>query len=487
MNEKLLVLPVLIPLISGIITGFVPSRSKKARNIFVFLSVFLNSLMILALLIAPPADTLILLRFTDAYSISLKADGAGSVFLALIAFLWLPTTLYSFEYMEHEDHLPRFYGFYLMCYGATAGAALSANLLTTYLFYLLLTGVTFPLIAHKRDQVSSAAAKKYLVYSFAGAIIALAGMIMLFSRIGCSEYVYGGTAGASAEGFFLPAAYLMTFIGFGVSAAVFPLHAWLPAACVAPAPADALLDSVALMNAGVFACIRCTFYAFGIAALAGTLAQKVTTAIAILTILFGSVMALREQHLERRLTYSTISNMSYILFGTSLMTSSGLTAGFSHMVFHGVIKLTLFSCAGTVLHKTGREFAPETTGLGRRMPLTFLTFFLAALALTGTPPLPGFISKMNLLLAASEADSPWATAGIVALLLSALLTAAYLLPLCVRAFLVSKEDEPAFTENDSDPGPLMLISFALLSLVILLLCVFAAPVMALLESTVCGY
>lgn len=121
------------------------------------------------------------------------------------------------------------------------------------------------------------------------------------------------------------------------------------------------------------------------------------------------------------------------------------------------------------------------------MPLTFLTFFLAALALTGTPPLPGFISKMNLLLAASEADSPWATAGIVALLLSALLTAAYLLPLCVRAFLVSKEDEPAFTENDSDPGPLMLISFALLSLVILLLCVFAAPVMALLESTVCGY
>ena len=134
MNEKLLVLPVLIPLISGIITGFVPSRSKKARNIFVFLSVFLNSLMILALLIAPPADALILLRFTDAYSISLKADGAGSVFLALIAFLWLPTTLYSFEYMEHEDHLPRFYGFYLMCYGATAGAALSANLLTTYHF-----------------------------------------------------------------------------------------------------------------------------------------------------------------------------------------------------------------------------------------------------------------------------------------------------------------------------------------------------------------
>ena len=476
----------LIPLLAGIFISLIPIHAKKVRNTLILLAVLANSLLIFLLLFFPPENALTVLSIAGSYSLSLLPDGAGKLFLALIAVLWPPATLYAFEYMDHEDHLPRFYGFYLMCYGATAGAALSANLLSMYFFYELLTLFTIPLIAHKEDRQSAAAARKYLIYSAAGTVLCLSGILMLFSRAGCTPFLFGGALSSYKGDSFLLTAYLLTFTGFGIKAGIFPLHAWLPAACVAPAPADALLDAVAVMNCAVFACIRCTFYVFGPALLSGTLVQHAAQAITVITILFGSVMALREQHIEKRLAYSTISNINYILFGITLMTHGGLLAAFSHMFFHAFMKLTLFSCAGTILCKTGREYAPETAGLGRRMPLTFLTFSLAALALTGTPPLPGFISKMNLLIAAAEAESVWAMAGTAALLVSALLTAAYLLPLCVRAFLVSKQDSCMFTERDRDPGLRMLIPFAVFSAAILFLSFCSAPLTELLERIIPG-
>ena len=486
MTEKLTVLPVLIPLLSAVVIRFLRFQRKKACNAFVFLAVLLNSLVILSLLIFPSSGTLTILRFGEEYSFALKADGAGRLFLGLTAFLWPTVTLYAFEYMEEEEQLPRFYSFYLMCFGITAGIALSANLLTMYFFYELLTLFAIPLIAHKGDRPSAAAAKKFALYAAAGAVFSLCGMLVFLRRAGCAEFTFGGAGCPPAGDAALLIAYLLLFIGFGVKAGIFPFHAWLPAACVSPAPADALLDAVAVMNCGVFACIRCSFYLFSPAVLAGTWAQQAALAITVVTILYGSAMALREQHLERRLAYSTISNISYILFGTALLTTNGLLAAFSHMLFHSIIKLTLFSCAGAILCKTGREYAPETTGLGRRMPLTFLTVMLAALALTGTPPLPGFISKANLLIAAGEADSFLAIAGITALLISALLTAAYLLPFSVRAFLTSREDMCVFTERDRDPGLLMLIPFAILSAAILALSFCSEPLMRLLQQIIAG-
>ena len=486
MSEKLLILPVLIPLLSGTVTGVYPFREKKTRDIFTFCASLFNSLLIFMLLLRRPAGSLTLLHLARDFSFSLRLDGAGMIFLALIAFLWPTAVLYSLEYMEHEENLPRFFAFYMMSYGATAGVALSANLLTMYFFYELLTLFTLPLVAHEGNRRSMRAARKYIIYSIGGAALSLTGILMLTSRVGCTEYLYGGTAGAFAGDSYLLTAYFLTFLGFGVKAAVFPLYAWLPAAGVAPTPVTALLHAVAVVKSGVFASIRSTFYAFCPAMLTGTWVQKAMLAMTAFTILFGSAMALREQHLKRRLAYSTVSNLSYILYGMSLLTSNGLVAGFSHMLFHGIIKITLFFCAGTVLCKTGREYAPETVGLGRKMPLTFSTFALASLALTGTPLLPGFISKMNLLTAGAELGTPWAMAGVIALLLSALLTAAYLLPLSVRAFLVSDEDKTAFTEKDRDPGPRMLIPFAVLSLTMLLLGIHASPLMALLERLVPG-
>ena len=486
MNVKLLILPVLIPLLGGICTALLPFRSGKTRDRFTAGVVLLNSAVILAFLLSRPSGTLTLLRLTGDIHLALRLDGLSVVFLALIGFLWPIAIFYSFEYMEHEENLPRFFGFYTMSYGVTAGVALSANLITMYFFYELLTLVTIPLVAHDGDRRSMSAARKYIIYSIGGAALSFAGILMLYSRTGCTEYIFGGSASAFQGDSFLLIAYLLTFIGFGVKSAIFPLHAWLPAASVAPTPVTALLHAVAVVKSGVFASIRSTFYAFGPALLAGTWAQKTAMAVAAFTILFGSCMALREQHLKRRLAYSTVSNLSYILFGMSLMTVSGLTAGLSHMLFHGIMKITLFFCAGTVLCKTGREYVPQTIGLGRKMPLTFLTFGIAGLALTGTPLLPGFVSKINLLHAAADLEDPFAMAGIAALLLSAVLTAAYLIPMTVRSFLINTEASPSFTDQDKDPGLRMLVPFAVLVAAMLMLGIHGEPVMDALECLITG-
>ena len=486
MNSKWIVLPVLLPMLAGIGITFLPFRSGRKRNCFTACAVLLNSLVILALLLLRPSGTLKLLALSDGLMLALKLDGLGVVFLAMIGFLWPIAIFYAFEYMEQEENLPRFFSFYTMSYGVTAGVALSANLITMYFFYELLTLVTIPLVAHEGNRRSMSAARKYILYSIGGAAVSFTGILMLYTRTGCTEFIYGGSASAFQGDTFLLVAYLLTFFGFGVKAAVFPLHGWLPAAGVAPTPVTALLHAVAVVKSGVFASIRSTFYAFGPVLLAGTWAQKTALAFSAFTIVFGSAMALKEQHLKRRLAYSTVSNLSYILFGMALMTGGGLVAGLSHMLFHGIMKITLFFCAGAVLCKTGREYVPQTVGLGRKMPLTFITFGIAGLALTGTPLLPGYISKMNLLVSAAEKGGGFAMAGMIALLLSAILTAAYLLPMTVRAFLVSSEASLSFTEKDHDPGLRMLIPFAVLCAAMLVLGIHAAPVMNALESLITG-
>ncbi len=482
MSLKILILPVLIPLLTGIITGLSRFNSERNRNSVLLISTLLTSLLIVFLLLKRPSGTLILVRLTEELPFMLKMDEASYFFLALIAFLWPLAILYTLEYMEKGENRPRFFSFYLMSYGITAGVALSANLLTMYFFYELLTLVTIPLVAHEGDRRSMSAARQYIVYSLGGAALSFTGMMMLFSRTGCQEYIIGGSSSAYAGDRYLLVAYLLTFIGFGVKAAVFPLHMWLPSASVAPTPVTALLHAVAVVKSGAFAIIRSTWYAFGPVLLLGTWAQDTILALTSFTILFGSVMAFREQHLKRRLAYSTISNLSYILFGMSLLTSNGLTAAFSHMLFHGIIKITLFFCAGIVLIKTGREYVHQTAGLGRKMPLTFSVFFLASLALTGLPLLPGYISKMNLIGAAAELEGIWAIVGIVSLLLSALLTAAYLLPLSVRAFFVTEQEAQAFTPSDKDPGALMLIPLFILSLSMLYLGIHSEPLMIMLKN-----
>ena len=255
---------------------------------------------------------------------------------------------------------------------------------------------------------------------------------------------------------------------------MFPFHRWLPTASVAPTPVTALLHAVAVVKAGAFAIIRMTYYSFGTELLKGTYAQYIIMVASLVTILFGSAMALKEQHLKRRLAYSTISNLSYLVFGASLMTSAGLTGALTHMVVHGVVKITLFFCAGAVLYKTGQEYVHDLRGMGKRMPVTFACFTVASAALVGVPPLPGFLSKWNLASAALGTKNPLALAGVGVLLSSAVLTAFYLFLVVFKACFPSKNGMLPETKR-CEANAYMTVPLVLLCVMILLMGIFAQP------------
>ena len=483
----LLLLPVILPLLAGAGVILLPLRTRRGRNLWTAVSVTCCSLANLCLILKRPAALLTLTDLTPEISIAFRLDGIGVIFLALISFLWPLASLYAFEYMEHEEHQGRFFACYTACYGITAGVALSANMITMYLFVELLTLITVPLVAHNGDRRAMRAARKYLVYSISGATLSLVGIMILIFRTGRADFLPGGAAGITNGDGMLTVAWMLTFLGFGVKAAIFPFHSWLPDAGVAPTPVTALLHAVAVVKSGVFAVIRSTYFAFGPALLAGTWGQKAALALTAVTILYGSITAFREQHIKRRLAFSTISNLSYILFGAMLMTDSGLTAAMSHFLFHGVIKITLFFCAGAVITANGREYMYKMNGLGHRMPKTFTAFTMGALALTGIPLLPGFVSKMNLIGAAADAGCGiWAYLGIGALLVSALVTAAYLILPAARAWIPRNKSQPDFTERDRDPGRRMLTVFAVLCIVMLMLGCASGPVMNALGTLTGG-
>ena len=251
--------------------------------------------------------------------------------------------------------------------------------------------------------------------------------------------------------------YVITFLGFGVKAAVFPFHGWLPTASVAPTPVTALLHAVAVVKAGVFAVMRITFYSFGTELLRGTFAQYIPLTLALITIVYGSAMAVKEEHLKRRLAYSTVSNLSYILLGILLMTKEGLVAGMTHMVFHALIKILLFTCVGAVMIRYGRHYVQDVRHLGHRMPRTVACLVLGSLALTGIPPFIGFTSKWMLFESAWQTGGVWGCLAVAALLISAVLTAVYLL---VPSFHACFAHANQGTDGrQCDPGRRMLIPF----------------------------
>ncbi len=462
--KALMCIAVFLPILSGALIPLFRFKKRIHREIYVETFVTITSAVVLALLLNRPDGSLRLFRLTDALDIALRMDGLSGVFSGLVAFLWPLASLYAFEYIKHEGGDDRFFAFYTMTYGVTLGIAQSDNLMTLYLFYELLTLVTLPLVMHTGDKRSIRAGMKYLGYSIGGAAVAFLGVMVLYA---CGDpsltFAYGGFIKADApRRALILAAYLLTFFGFGVKAAVFPFHGWLPSAGVAPTPVTALLHAVAVVKAGVFAIMRVTFYCFGTSLLYGTWAQRAAMVFAVFTIVFGSVMALREQHLKRRLAYSTVSNLSYMLFGITLMTPEGLTGALSHMLYHGVMKITLFFCAGAIMYKTHREFVPELTGLGPHMPVTFTAFTAASAALVGVPLLPGFLSKWNLAAAALAEGGVLPVLGVAALLISAILTAAYLFVPVVNAFFPPENEGRHGLEMAHDPNWAMKLPFIVL-------------------------
>ncbi|MCI8823799.1 MAG: proton-conducting membrane transporter [Lachnospiraceae bacterium] len=491
MNRAYLVLPVVLPILGGALMPLLHLPEKK-RNLFLELLVILTSVIAVLCVLQRPEEGFIMFHLTGNLDFALRLDGLGSVFTCLIAGLWPLATLYAFEYMRHEERTTSFFAFYTMTYGVTLGIAMAENLVTMYLFYELLTLVSVYLVMHPMTRKALHASRTYLYYSIGGAAFAFISLIFVIAFGNTTDFVPGGVldpekVGGSIQT--IQVVYLMAFWGFGVKAAVFPFQGWLPRASVAPTPVTALLHAVAVVKSGAFAVMRLTYYCFNIEMLRGTWVHLAVMGIAMLSILYGSTMAVRETHFKRRLAFSTVSNLSYILLGVTMMSPLGLLAGISHLIFHAVMKIGAFFCAGAVLHQSGREYVDELNGLGRKMPLVFGTFVIFGLSLTGIPLFAGFISKWNIAQAAMDTGRayPFAYAAVAVLLYSALMTGLYTLTTAVRAWFPDREPEAKNNAvSITDPNWEMKLPLGIFATVIVGLGLFSEPLMEILRSVAWG-
>ena len=489
MNLYLILVPILLPVIAGLYMLFVPFKDARKRNIFVESAVLVNTAISLYLLTNAPKGTLQLFSLGDKLPMTLRIDGLATFFGSIVCCLWPLATLYAFEYMEHEERVNTFFAFYTITYGITMGVAFSGNIVTLYLFYEMLTMVTIPLVMHTMTDAARRAARKYLYYMIGGTAFAFIGMVFyaLFST--GIEFTYGGNLDVSRLGRYMDVVYfvyILAFFGFGVKAAIFPFHGWLPEASVAPTPVTALLHAVAVVKSGIFAIMRFTYYCFGADVIKGSWAQVIAVVFAMMTIVYASTMGVRESHFKRMMAYSTVSNLSYIVLALSMMSPLGLLAGMVHMLFHAVMKISGFFCVGAVMHKSGKNYVYELDGLGKKMPLTFAAFFIAGLGLAGFPMFSGFISKWEIARALFEDKSLLGDAGVLVLLYSALMTAIYMISTVVRAFFTGKEitetqKADASDKEKLDPTYRMLLPLPIFSVVTIFFGVCAQPVIDMIS------
>ena len=451
MNQLLILAAIALPVLGGIGIPLLPFGKRRWMLVYIETLVLLTSVLVGAVLLGGTTETFHVVHFVNNLSISFRIDGLSMVFGGLVAVLWPLATLYAFEYMTHESHERTFFMFYTMTYGVTLGIAFASDILSMYFFYELLTLVTVPLVMHSLTREAILAVRKYLYFSLGGAAFALMSMIFIMVYGYTCEFHLGGVFSyrdIRQHGDLLLWIYFFSFMGFGVKAAVWPMSSWLPQAGVAPTPVTALLHAVAVVNAGAFAIIRLTYYSFGMDFLRGTWVQDAVMVITMFTIVYGCSRAVKETHIKRRLAWSTVSNLSYILFGAVIMTPQGLVGALAHFVFHGFMKITSFLCAGAFMHQTRKKYVYEMDGLGKSMKIVFGTFAVSALGLMGVPGFAGFISKWNLTQAAVESDNTLAYVGVACLLVSALLTAIYMLGIVRRAFFPSRQDVQADTVSD---------------------------------------
>jgi len=419
--------------------------------------------------------------------IAFAVDNTGILFAAITIIVYLAAGVFSFDYMKHAEHKISYQIFYFAALIIEVLLCFSSNMITFYLFFELLTLTSMPFVIHERSRESVMAALKYLLFSMAGAYSALFGIFILAKNAATMDFVPGGSVSdatfAANRGLILAAAMAL-IIGFGVKAGMFPMHSWLPTAHpVAPAPASAVLSAV-IVKAGVLGIIRSIFYVLGGSKIAGTYVQTVWLSLSLLTVFMGSMLAYREPVLKKRLAYSTVSQVSYILFGLATLNGMSMTGAFLHVIGHGLVKATLFLVAGAIIHYTQATKVSDMRGIGRKMPVTMWCYVIVSLGLIGIPPTGGFISKWYLAVGSLKSSIPvfW-IAGPVILLLSALLTAGYLLELVVIGFFPGEDYQD---DSKCEPGLAVTLPLIILTLLSVLMGILPNGLIACITKIVAG-
>ncbi len=468
MKSLFILFPIIMPFILAILMNVIKFDNKKNRNTYIACCIIFNFILTVYIMHLDINMNLEILKINEFINICLKIDKLGVLFSLLASTLWIFTTFYSMEYMEHEKNEKRFFTFFIITLGVTIGIAFSANLFTLYVFYEMLTLATFPLVIHSGSEDAFKSGKKYLIYSFGGATFVLLGIILLYNITPDLSFTAGGILNGSVSGNekMILVIYILMFLGFGVKAAVVPFHSWLPAAMVAPTPVSSLLHAVAVVKSGVFSIIRVSYFIFGAEVMRSVNAHIYSSIFVVITILMGSFLAIHHDNLKKRLAYSTISQLGYIILGVLMLNENALIGGILHLVNHALIKIVLFFCAGAIYTKKHIKNISDMKGIGKEMPITMWCFSIACISLIGIPPTNGFVSKWYLAIGGLNANKIMFP---IILLLSAFLTSIYLLPIIVTAFF-EKNDDVEIQNND--PGIRMLFPIVGITVLVVLMGIF---------------
>jgi len=428
--------PLLAPAISFTCAGlvFLTGRSVFWRRFWCLSAAATKLVVVMSMLPGALKGTVYvwqLFDFTPGIGLGFRADALGMFFAVVSSTLWLITTVYAIGYMEPERAKVRFFGFFALSMSATIGIAFAANLLTLFLFYETLTICTYPLVIHEETPEAMKAGRKYLAYTLIGGAFVLLGTAVTYNMAGTLTLSRHGILSLSSGVAPLSLLFATLVIGFGVKAAIMPLHGWLPSAMVAPTPVSALLHAVAVVKAGAFGVLRVIYNVFGVELLRHMPITDWLAWVAVFTILAASFIAIFQDNFKRRLAYSTVSQLSYIVLGATLLTPFGATAAIAHIANQAFAKITMFFAAGAIQRSTGKTQVHEFAGIGYRMPFTMAAYTVAALSFIGMPLFAGFISKWYLSLGALQAGKWWFALVMVA---SSLLNAVCWLPIVYLAY-----------------------------------------------------
>ena len=434
-------------------------RTPNLREAIIFLAATLKLFLLISLapgILDGKLYTFTVINLLPNVGLSLKVDGAGLLFAFVSVTLWIPVTIYSIGLLRSKSDLSqtRFYACFSIAISSAVGVAFSANLLTMFIFYEILSLSTYPLVTHNQDNEAIKGGRKYLIYLLSTSIgLALPAMIIVYQQTGSLDFIGSGVFNDQTSNTLISLLIVMFLYGFA-KAGLMPFHAWLPGAMVAPAPVSSLLHAVAVVKVGVFSIFRVITGIFGVDRLASAPSlTMIVCIIAGITLITASLIALSQDNLKALLAYSTIGQLSYIILGVGLASESGIAGAALHIPMHAVGKITLFLCAGAIYEACGAKYISQMNGIGRKTPLTMTAFFLGSLCVIGLPPTGGFISKWYLLNGALDSSQQWA---FFIFLISSLLNAAYFLPIVYRAFFALPSDEVIYNKA-SEPSMLMVI------------------------------
>ncbi|UMZ75309.1 complex I subunit 5 family protein [Natranaerofaba carboxydovora] len=430
----------IFPMIMTAAVFFAGRRSSKTRNILTVITTTVTFLLVLAMYPVIMAGEIIyypIAELIPPFGLSFRVDVLGFGLALLSSFVWMLVSIYSLAYMDGKEYQNRYFSALILTLSGCIGIFLSGDLFSLFIFYELMSLVSYILIVHSETSEALKAGFKYLIVTIAGGLFLFFGIIITFEIGGSISLHEGGIITEVTNLSFL--AYISFIIGFGMKAGMVPLHVWLPDAHpVAPSPASALLSGI-MIKTGAYGLLRMVFHVFDYNIIVEANWHWILAVLSVITILLGSAVAIVQQDLKRRLAYSSVGQMGYILLGISIMTETAMIGDIFHIFSHAFMKSTLFLAAGVIISKTGKKKIDELKGIGYKMPLTMISFTIAALAMIGIPPLNGFLSKWALSLGALDANQPY---YVVLLLLSSLMNAVYYLPIVNTAFFGKVDEEP---------------------------------------------